>query len=113
MEKLDVQIVCPGHGPLAGKNLLAKQKRYFVELRGQVKKGMRRQEASTRSQPGSTCRGTRSGPARTRKRTRTTPKHVYEELTGKIDHDKLGMLPYPLNYVQANPAQSDASSGGR
>src|SRR5262249_13684110 len=29
MQGLDVKIVCPGHGPLAGKELLAKQKRYF------------------------------------------------------------------------------------
>jgi phosphoglycerate dehydrogenase-like enzyme/glyoxylase-like metal-dependent hydrolase (beta-lactamase superfamily II) len=40
MQQLDVQMVCPGHGPLAGKELLEKQKRYFVELRRQVKKGI-------------------------------------------------------------------------
>lgn len=39
-EQLDVKIVCPGHGKLAGKELLGKQKRYFVELREQVKKGI-------------------------------------------------------------------------
>ena len=39
-QQLDVKLVCPGHGPLAGKDLLAKQKRYFVELRDQVKKGI-------------------------------------------------------------------------
>jgi cyclase len=38
--QLDVKIVCPGHGPLAGKDVLAKQRRYFVELRAQVKKGI-------------------------------------------------------------------------
>jgi phosphoglycerate dehydrogenase-like enzyme/glyoxylase-like metal-dependent hydrolase (beta-lactamase superfamily II) len=40
MQQLDVKLVCPGHGPVAGKDLLAKQKRYFVELRRQVKKGI-------------------------------------------------------------------------
>jgi cyclase len=40
MQQLDVQIVAPGHGPLAGKELLDKQKRYFVELRQEVKKGI-------------------------------------------------------------------------
>jgi cyclase len=35
-QQLDVKIVLPGHGPLAGKGLLEKQKRYFVELRRQV-----------------------------------------------------------------------------
>ncbi|MBI3823815.1 MAG: MBL fold metallo-hydrolase [Planctomycetes bacterium] len=39
-EQLDVKIVCPGHGPLGGRDVLGKQKRYFVELREQVKKGI-------------------------------------------------------------------------
>jgi phosphoglycerate dehydrogenase-like enzyme/glyoxylase-like metal-dependent hydrolase (beta-lactamase superfamily II) len=39
-QQLDVKIVCPGHGPLAGKDVLAKQRRYFVELRAQVQKGI-------------------------------------------------------------------------
>jgi phosphoglycerate dehydrogenase-like enzyme len=33
-------MVCPGHGPLAGNDLFGKQKRYFVELRQYVKKGI-------------------------------------------------------------------------
>jgi phosphoglycerate dehydrogenase-like enzyme/glyoxylase-like metal-dependent hydrolase (beta-lactamase superfamily II) len=40
MQQLDVNVVCPGHGPLAGKEVIAKQKRYFVELRSNVKKGI-------------------------------------------------------------------------
>jgi phosphoglycerate dehydrogenase-like enzyme/glyoxylase-like metal-dependent hydrolase (beta-lactamase superfamily II) len=39
-QQLDVKIICPGHGPMAGKDLLAKQRKYFVELRKQVKKGI-------------------------------------------------------------------------
>ncbi|MBI2805655.1 MAG: MBL fold metallo-hydrolase [Planctomycetes bacterium] len=39
-QQLDVKLVCPGHGPLTGKDVLAKQRRYFVELRAQVKKGI-------------------------------------------------------------------------
>jgi phosphoglycerate dehydrogenase-like enzyme/glyoxylase-like metal-dependent hydrolase (beta-lactamase superfamily II) len=39
-QQLDVNLVLPGHGPPAGKGLLEKQKRYFVELRQQVKKGI-------------------------------------------------------------------------
>src|SRR5437763_16812711 len=38
--QFDVKIVCPGHGPLGGKDVLAKQRRYFVELREQVKRGI-------------------------------------------------------------------------
>lgn len=40
MQQLDVKLVCPGHGPLAGKDLLERQKRYFVELRHAVKQGL-------------------------------------------------------------------------
>ena len=40
MQQLDVQADLPGHGPLAGKDLLEKQKRYFVELRREVQKGI-------------------------------------------------------------------------
>lgn len=37
MEELDPKHVAPGHGELAGQELLALQKRYFVELRGAVR----------------------------------------------------------------------------
>jgi phosphoglycerate dehydrogenase-like enzyme/glyoxylase-like metal-dependent hydrolase (beta-lactamase superfamily II) len=40
MQQLDIDLVCPGHGPLAGKDLLETQKRYFVELRRQVQQGI-------------------------------------------------------------------------
>ena len=30
-------------------------------------------------------------------------KHVYDELTGKIDHDRLGMRPAPLDW-RTDPA---------
>src|SRR5262249_14889526 len=40
VQQLDVQMVLPGHGPVAGKDLLERQKRYFVELRQHVQKGL-------------------------------------------------------------------------
>src|SRR5262249_47731935 len=40
LERLDVRLVCPGHGSVAGPDLLGRQKRYFQELRDQVKKGI-------------------------------------------------------------------------
>jgi phosphoglycerate dehydrogenase-like enzyme/glyoxylase-like metal-dependent hydrolase (beta-lactamase superfamily II) len=39
-QQLDITFVLPGHGPIAGKDLLETQKRYFVELRKQVQKGI-------------------------------------------------------------------------
>ncbi|MBI1903285.1 MAG: MBL fold metallo-hydrolase [Planctomycetia bacterium] len=38
MEELPVKIVAPGHGELSDKELLAQQKKYFVELRGAIGK---------------------------------------------------------------------------
>ena len=35
-QKLDVQYVLPGHGPSGGKEMLANQKLFFVELRNRV-----------------------------------------------------------------------------
>ena len=40
MEDLGVKQVAPGHGELAGKELLATQKRYFVELRAAIRKAI-------------------------------------------------------------------------
>lgn len=40
MEELGPKHVAPGHGELAGKELLAMQKRYFVELRAAIRKGI-------------------------------------------------------------------------
>jgi phosphoglycerate dehydrogenase-like enzyme/glyoxylase-like metal-dependent hydrolase (beta-lactamase superfamily II) len=40
MQQLDVDLICPGHGPLADKDLLDKQKRYFQDLRRLVQKGI-------------------------------------------------------------------------
>jgi phosphoglycerate dehydrogenase-like enzyme/glyoxylase-like metal-dependent hydrolase (beta-lactamase superfamily II) len=40
MQQLDVRLICPGHGALAGKELLEKQKRYFQDLRKEVQKGI-------------------------------------------------------------------------
>jgi cyclase len=36
--ELPVKIVAPGHGELSDKNLLATQKKYFVELRAAIEK---------------------------------------------------------------------------
>jgi phosphoglycerate dehydrogenase-like enzyme/glyoxylase-like metal-dependent hydrolase (beta-lactamase superfamily II) len=39
-QQLEVKLVLPGHGPIAGQDVLEKQKRYFVELRQQVERGI-------------------------------------------------------------------------
>src|SRR5262249_798332 len=40
MQQLDVKMVCPGHGQIAARDLLERQKRYFVELRDKVRQGI-------------------------------------------------------------------------
>jgi phosphoglycerate dehydrogenase-like enzyme/glyoxylase-like metal-dependent hydrolase (beta-lactamase superfamily II) len=40
-QQLDVKLICPGHGKLAHKDLLATQRRYFVELRDYVARGIK------------------------------------------------------------------------
>jgi glyoxylase-like metal-dependent hydrolase (beta-lactamase superfamily II) len=40
LQELPVRVVAPGHGELGDQELLAKQRRYFVELRAAVKAGI-------------------------------------------------------------------------
>jgi phosphoglycerate dehydrogenase-like enzyme/glyoxylase-like metal-dependent hydrolase (beta-lactamase superfamily II) len=40
MQELGAKTIAPGHGMMDGPELLEKQKRYFIELRRQVKKGI-------------------------------------------------------------------------
>jgi glyoxylase-like metal-dependent hydrolase (beta-lactamase superfamily II) len=40
-QKLDVQYVLPGHGPSGGKDILARQAQFFVELRQAVEKAVK------------------------------------------------------------------------
>jgi phosphoglycerate dehydrogenase-like enzyme/glyoxylase-like metal-dependent hydrolase (beta-lactamase superfamily II) len=82
MQQLDVKMVCPGHGPVASRNLLETQKRYFIELRAQVRQGIEAKKTvediiKSIDMPWY------------KEWTGTTPagdnvRHVYNELTGRI-----------------------------
>ena len=62
MEKLDIDLICPGHGKVARKDLLDTQKRYFVDLASAREEGDRRQEEPRRHHVVVQPRpGTRSG----------------------------------------------------
>jgi cyclase len=81
-QQLDVKLVLPGHGPIAGKDLLEKQKRYFVELRQQVRKGIQADKNLDDIIAGIDMPWYKEW-------TGVTPagdnvKHVYNELTGRI-----------------------------
>ena len=63
MAKLDIDMICPGHGKVAGKDLLGKQKRYFEDLRDAGQEGRRRQEVARGDHVEHRhAAGTRSGP---------------------------------------------------
>ncbi len=81
-QQLDVKMVLPGHGPIAAKDLLEKQKRYFVELRQQVAQGIKADKNVDDIISGIDMPWYKEW-------TGVTPpgdnvKHVYAELTGRI-----------------------------
>jgi phosphoglycerate dehydrogenase-like enzyme/glyoxylase-like metal-dependent hydrolase (beta-lactamase superfamily II) len=81
-QQLDIKLVLPGHGPIAGKDLLEKQKRYFIELREQVKQGLNADKSIDDIIRGIDMPWYKEW-------TGVTPsgdnvKHVYAELTGRI-----------------------------
>jgi glyoxylase-like metal-dependent hydrolase (beta-lactamase superfamily II) len=106
MKKFDVNIICPGHGPLADRNLFDKQQRYFADMRKQIK---------TAIDGGKKLEDVKLDMAWYKEWTgkdanaiKDNIKHVYDELTGKIDHDKLGRLPYAPAWPNFTPTESDA-----
>ena len=93
MEKLDIKFVCPGHGAVATKGLLATQKRYFVELRDQVKKGIEAKKSLDDITAGIDMPWYKEWTGKDAKENKDNVEHVYKELTGKVDHDRLGLGP--------------------
>jgi cyclase len=93
MDKLDVKVVCPGHGAVGTKELIAKQKRYFVELRDQVKKGIDAKKDLAAITAGIDMPWYKDWTGKDAKDIGDNVKHVYDELMGKIDHDRLGLRP--------------------
>ncbi|MBX9583844.1 MAG: MBL fold metallo-hydrolase [Gemmataceae bacterium] len=98
MEKLDVDVVGPGHGKLARKDLLATQKRYFADLRAEVKKGLDAKKSLDEIAAGIDLPWYKEWTGKAAKENKDNVKHVYDELTGKVDHDRLGAAPPPLDW---------------
>jgi cyclase len=93
MEQFDVKLVCPGHGPLAGKDLFARQKRYFQELREQVKKGIDAGKPVEEITRAITMPWYKEWTGKEASAIKDNVDHVFKELTGKIDYDRIGRLP--------------------
>jgi cyclase len=100
MDKLDVDLICPGHGKVAGKELLMKQKRYFDDLRSEIKKGVDDKKSLEDLTKGLDLPWYKEWTGVNVKDNKDNIKHVYDELTGKIDHDRLGRIREP----QGRPA---------
>src|SRR5262249_3296738 len=83
-QQLDIKLILPGHGLPAGKELLGKQRRYFVELRQQVQKGIDagKDLADIRASIDMPWYKEWTGvEAKSRKE---NVEHVYGELTGRV-----------------------------
>lgn len=98
MEKLDIDLVCPGHGKVARKDLLATQRRYFVDLRAEVQKGLDARKSLDDITAGLDLPWYKEWTGKAAKENKDNVKHVYDELTGKVDHDRLGVAPSPLDW---------------
>ena len=102
MERLDVQMVCPGHGPVTGKEVLGRQKRYFQDLRAQVKKGIDAGQTLVQITAAIDMPWYKEWTGLAAKEKPDNVEHVFKELTGKIEHDRLGRLPgSPLTWPDA------------
>jgi cyclase len=93
MEKLDVRLVCPGHGPVTTKDLLGRQKRYFADMRAHVQKGIEAKQDLAAITASIDLPWYKEWTGKDAKLIPDNVEHVYKELTGKIDHDRLGRAP--------------------
>jgi phosphoglycerate dehydrogenase-like enzyme/glyoxylase-like metal-dependent hydrolase (beta-lactamase superfamily II) len=84
MEQLDIKMICPGHGQVTGKDLLGKQKRYFQELRQQVKKGIDDSKTLEDITRNIDMPWYKEWTGKDAKLNGDNVKHVYQELTGTI-----------------------------
>ncbi len=115
MEKFEPQIVCPGHGKPADSKLFAKEIRYFTELRAEVKKGIEAKktlEEITKELDFPWYKEWTGVDVAGPDMNKDNVKHVYNELLGKIDHERLGSTTAPTTYGRERPrvAERPASS---
>jgi glyoxylase-like metal-dependent hydrolase (beta-lactamase superfamily II) len=106
MKELDIAMVCPGHGKVAPKDLLDTQKRYFDELRAEVQKGIEAKKSLSDITAGIDLPWYKVWTGLAAKENKDNVKHVYEELTGKIDHERLGSRTAPPDYLHREPTRT-------
>lgn len=92
MEKMDVKWVCPGHGAVTTKEVIGLQKRYFVELRKQVQAAIDSGKALDGVSETLQMDWYKEWTGKAARENKDNIGHVFDELKGKIDHKKLGLL---------------------
>lgn len=90
MQAFDAKLIVPGHGAVTGKELLDKQKRYFVELRSEVRKGLDSLKNVEEITDGLQMNWYKDWTGKAAKENKENIQHVYDELQGKIDPARLG-----------------------
>jgi glyoxylase-like metal-dependent hydrolase (beta-lactamase superfamily II) len=113
MEKLDVDLVCPGHGKVTRKDLLSRQKRYFVDMRAQVKKGIEEKKSLEEIAASLDMPWYKEWTGKDAREIKDNIKHVYQEMLGKIDHERLGARPAPLDWSVSPTGLAGRSDSGR
>jgi cyclase len=101
MAELDIDLICPGHGKVTCKDLLATQKRYFVDLRAAVQKGIEEKKSVEQITAAFDPAWYKEWTGVTATETpmlKDNVKHVHDELMGKLDHDRIGFGPAPLDW---------------
>jgi glyoxylase-like metal-dependent hydrolase (beta-lactamase superfamily II) len=98
MAKLDVDVVCPGHGKMAGKDLLTTQKRYFDDMRAEIKNGIEAKKSLEEITMSLDMPWYKEWTGKAARDIKDNVKHVYDELNGKVDYDKIGLWREPLSW---------------
>ena len=98
MQKLDVDLVCPGHGKVSTKDLLGDAEAILCRHPHRSRRGSTtrsRWMTSPQDLGHALVQGVDGKEARAIK---DNVKHVYDELKGKIDYDRLGQIAEPLTW---------------
>lgn len=98
MAKLDIKLICPGHGIVTGKDLLARQCRYFEDLRREVKKGIDAGQSLKEITAAVDLPWYKDWTGKAARENTENVEHVYKELMGTIDHERLGKSLPPLTW---------------
>jgi len=84
MKQLDVKYICPGHGPVATKELFDKQQRYFQDMRRVIKQGIDDKKTLDDIAKGIDLPWYKEWTSKDAKLNRENIEHIYKELTGQI-----------------------------